>query len=846
MVSDPQTPTVRSSSRVRTLVLLLVVIGLFCVWWMQGGRLNFAQLKQKPVPHVPIHVRSEQGWLTSEIGRQIAETAGFAKTGKGPRALRLEAEAILRGRDAYQFETKTSGGNPVSARIQLANYLWDPNNFTGLAKQLIGAGAGATPHPRSAPDRELFQRLIHPSSEVLIREDKRLSDALTKQPLDPELHEEAALLVGSFALRHAAAGFYDVRRELCRMTAHLALARALDENSGPCGDLAEAILCTLVGRQSAALEILQRVDRNRDTTGGLPLEANTIWIRALTMRNTGDYRKLDQPEHASLLERLEYVRALRSSVSSEAASNFLLQFPAERLSEWSNLIFTGPLSISDGHLWLARAPGNELDETAAQYRSYSGQRFTDGEMAAALNAPPDRIKEPTKQPARLEVLGWGMWAGLHQRQLCQILDTTWLWLQDQLGVPEDAKEFKKAMTKRFSELELFPLVRMESEHDRSDVTEADRRLAKLWREKPELVPYEFWNSPASRLKRATGKAPLPHPISWFSPMFPLGTLYDVANRGESGFPRLTQTELDKLKAVAPYNNRVLYFQMRNATPPVKTPDELAAQFESVAGYDAWSMEVLANGVLADPDRYEAVFTRLCQLNPNQYVQLGKYLCEHKRDEAAAKAYQKAVDLAPDRVHVSNSVGWLVDYYYTHNRKTEAFAVAEMAADVYSARGLETMARLCERDGRLPDAETHFEKAAKRYENWAELALFYVRHRSEPKYSAAFERIALKIFPKGEEPADMSAMNGAPNDGVSLDGTNKTTQPLGLQMGDIVVAINGVRIRNKGQYFYKMDSAPSPKIDLVVWSSRVYRAVTVNLPNRRLGVNISNFTPPMPR
>ena len=196
-------------------------------------------------------------------------------------------------------------------QLDVSNYLWDPANFSGLAKQLIGLRNGVAPSPRSATDPEIFQRLIRPTPEVLVREDKRLSEALTQTPLDPELHEEAALLIGSFALRQAGACFYDVRRELSSLTAHLAIARALDQNSGPCGELAEAILSTLCGRQSAALEILQRLERNRDTKAGLPLELNTIWNRALTMRNTGDYRKLDQPEHASLLERLEYVRALR-------------------------------------------------------------------------------------------------------------------------------------------------------------------------------------------------------------------------------------------------------------------------------------------------------------------------------------------------------------------------------------------------------------------------------------------------------------------------------------------------------------------------------------------------------
>jgi tetratricopeptide (TPR) repeat protein len=403
------------------------------------------------------------------------------------------------------------------------------------------------------------------------------------------------------------------------------------------------------------------------------------------------------------------------------------------------------------------------------------------------------------------------------------------------------------VTKQFSQLELFPLVGMETEHDPAAVAENDARIVKLWQEKPEKVPFDFWNGKTSRLSRATAKTfPLVHPQLWFSPTFPIGTLYDAAYRGESAFPRLDKQQLDQMKAAAPYNNRVLYHQMRTAQPRVATPEQLAAQFESVSGYDAWAMEVIANGSLADPDRYEAAFLPLCRLNPNQYLQLGRYLCEHQRFEAAARAYEKAIELAPDRVNVSNTVGWLVDYYYTHNRQTDAFRVAEMAAEAYSARGLRTMASLCERAGRLFDAESYFRKQAERYEDWEDLAIFYTRHFNEPKFTAAFERMITKIFPKGEEPADPTSMGGVPGDGVLLNTTSKTIESLGLQKGDVIVAINGIRIRNKGQYFYKMDTARSSKVDLIVWSKRSYRSVTADLPNHRLGVDIYNYQPPTTR
>jgi tetratricopeptide (TPR) repeat protein len=353
--------------------------------------------------------------------------------------------------------------------------------------------------------------------------------------------------------------------------------------------------------------------------------------------------------------------------------------------------------------------------------------------------------------------------------------------------------------------------------------------------------------PRSKLMHTAAQAsPFLSPYTWFQPAFPLGTLYDIAHRGEDTLRSMDQGQLDEAKALAPFNNRVLYRELICKWDAYATPTQMAAQFDALTGYDTWAIEVVANGVLNDPDRYEAIFTRLCQFNPNKYLQLGTYLCEHQRPEAAARAFQKGVDLAPDRVWMSNTVGWLVNYYYDHDRKAEAFAVAEMAAEVYSSRGLETMALLCERADRVPDAETYFRKLAERYERWEELLVFYNRHRSEPKYALAAARLTDKVFPDGREEMDIARLSGVPTSGVILTSNSKTTAVLGLVAGDVIVAVNGVRIQNKSQYFYQMDTAASEKVDLIVFSRRRYRTIAATLPDHRLGATIAIFQPPAAR
>src|SRR5947207_126449 len=90
--------------------------------------------------------------------------------------------------------------------------------------------------------------------EAITTDIAELSQELAGDFRNPALHERAAVLLGVFALRESSGHFYDVRLPLCRMTAHLALARSLKKDSAYSvhGRLAEAILYTLMNNQRDA------------------------------------------------------------------------------------------------------------------------------------------------------------------------------------------------------------------------------------------------------------------------------------------------------------------------------------------------------------------------------------------------------------------------------------------------------------------------------------------------------------------------------------------------------------------------------------------------------------------
>ena len=775
---DPATPRIPAKKalqmrrRLRFLLLLLFASALLVVWCSQPAQVTAQPKEQVFLSEAATRVRTEEHWIVADVGNGIAELIAFAATRRTPALARMQFQSGQGNKpNEYLFEMRLGGSRavPVQTRFVLADYLWSPESFTPLARQLMREWLPGVRGTRSPVDLEMFVRLTTPTPDALVREDKRLSEALTQTPHDAELHEEAALLIGSFALRHVAGSFYDVRRELSRMTAHLALARALSDERGPAGDLAEALLNTLVGRQSAALEILPRLEQTAGTGAGVPLEAKAIWTRALTLRNTGDYRKLDQPEQASLLERLEYVRALHSSIDSTTASNSLTTFRAEKLAEWSELILSDAFfSVGEGHLWAELAVKLEIDEIASAYRQYHGKPLEDNEWSAALNAPAKHIMQEGQEQAHLEVMGWGSWAEMHQRQLCHVLRSMWDWLDDKLGVPDEAGTFWKSMEGRFSQLRLLPLVELEHDGDAEKHRAFQDRVRTLAQAHPDWVPFVLWPDFVPQPGRGAPSAPTPGTLmkwSWFRPAMlqgnlPYGTLYDCSAREKTSLNSLPAEALDKLKAIAPYNRQVLYNQLQRAKQYRATPDDYETQFATLGGYDLWSMQVVANTLKADADRYEKAFLPICRISPDHFIELGNYLVDHQRPEAAVKAYQSAIDQAPDRVYLSNNVCWLAKHYYEQGHRKEAFEVAEMAAQVYSAGGLRTMGTLLECDNQLREAEDYFNKLAQRYDHWGDLVRFYGRHRrDEAQFDAGFQRLIGKIFPQGQEPvsAPLSAL-----------------------------------------------------------------------------------------
>jgi hypothetical protein len=651
------------TERAKALLALALIMGAAYFWWPYVAGIP----RPRPSARVAspyFGMKNEQTWMAGEIGEQIFQTLAVAKGELKPgRKLPIKSAAGYIDRQ-YRYRLQASLKNASSVELILSgqDYFWSPDMFAPWVQALAPALQVDLPRVAAMVDQEFLTRLTTPRPEILIQEDRRISEGLTKNPLSVQLHEEAALLIGSLALREATLNFMDARPALNAMSAHLALAKASAGELSATGELAEAVLCSLAGRQAPALKIMDRLQERADGPNEMPLEAATRWGRTLKMRNTGDYRLLDQPEHASLLERLEFFRALRYSIGPAAATAFATNFPLENLAEWSSCILAGPTSVGDENMWAPRAFETELDEGATAYRAYHSQSLQPDNMAQALNEPWQQITLSDSGVAKFTVLGWGGWAQFHQRRVCELVEKNFCWLDYMLGLPKEAQDFREKMTEHLGALERFPLICFTQRSSGSRQAEIGVKLRELAATRPQLITFQRWTAVFEPALSHAGTDPeirktLAPFASWFWPILPQGTAYDSHNReAQRELTNLSAQELENAKQIAPYDIDVLEAQIRrtgNSHPIRPTREQTIAEFNELSAYNIRAMQKIADAVRDDPEHFERVYGLICRYQPDSYIELGNYLRDRLRLEQLRLADQLLLRSRPKGRRVSH-------------------------------------------------------------------------------------------------------------------------------------------------------------------------------------------------
>jgi tetratricopeptide (TPR) repeat protein len=190
------------------------------------------------------------------------------------------------------------------------------------------------------------------------------------------------------------------------------------------------------------------------------------------------------------------------------------------------------------------------------------------------------------------------------------------------------------------------------------------------------------------------------------------------------------------------------------------------------------------------------------LSITQCVSLASLLA-YAGDEAGAVAeYERAFrDPALDAVSIANSCSWLVSYYERSGQMPRAYDLAQRAAATWSARGLETLARLYERRARIDEAAAVYEQMSQRYKSASPgLAGFLYRQAIPGKRTQYLERwrqVERALFPNGLQGIP-AAMPQQPASGVYVEDDSNMARRVRIQIGDIIVGVDGWRVDNEDQ------------------------------------------------
>jgi len=176
----------------------------------------------------------EEEWIVSEIAGSmlnIAAYAGHFEPGEAFQVRDLGSDAS--GAQRFRLTRR------VEQYTVTTNRPWTPDPYVRIARSLMADGAGLSVTEDAIPER------------VDGMGAQTVSRLLQAHPRSAQLHERAALLTGQSVQKRAVASpLFDGRRELCRITAHLAIARVLHP-SGPTKDgrAAEQLLSALAAMQ---------------------------------------------------------------------------------------------------------------------------------------------------------------------------------------------------------------------------------------------------------------------------------------------------------------------------------------------------------------------------------------------------------------------------------------------------------------------------------------------------------------------------------------------------------------------------------------------------------------------
>lgn len=188
----------------------------------------------------PAYTREDER-LVSEIAGSILNIAAFADHFEPGDSFQVRNAGASGAVNRFSLTRRAE-----VFTIELNDHVWRPTGYVRLARSFMADGADASLTEDPAVDPTALNSVLDAGG--VAGQNFRLSKLLAEHPRSPALHQRAALLLAAAARQQTG----DARRVLlCRMTAHLAVARALHQGRLDAeGQLAERQLAGLAARET--------------------------------------------------------------------------------------------------------------------------------------------------------------------------------------------------------------------------------------------------------------------------------------------------------------------------------------------------------------------------------------------------------------------------------------------------------------------------------------------------------------------------------------------------------------------------------------------------------------------
>jgi hypothetical protein len=724
---------------------------------------------------------------------------------------------------------------------------------------------GNHPLPASPDDPAaagLLKDLLELDGPQLAKQDVRISALLQKNPLDASAQSEAALLLVAMAWRENAGYFSDSRRLLCKATAHLALALAVDNLSHRQPDwneqVADAALRVLAGRETDALMHIDALSPRADT----PAEAKT-WLTALRLWSTGDWRQASVDESSPLLMKIAWFQILCADLTDLDATSRLDHLgDPPKVPDWGRALMNRhALSVETENRFAQETFALELQEATEVAQAENWPLSGPTALPDSLSAQDNEtiVVDATGNPT-VHVIGAGTFFSASRRHLLNTMLKTDDWLKNKLGVPDEGAKFETAMNTTFEKLPLYDVVALQypgpNKMPRPKLDEVLRARNARW-EITDLPPTfalsDFSNDAADeRLLN-----------DFYLSDEPCGTVYDFLHRrdmlellripprwhlaNDAQTPdQISEVKRDYLQQLQLLNpdSCPLVEEIILSDHGIGTGEngqQAIAALSRFMDYDVSPFHMLRYAQpdfdLSDAD-LETIYRKEALLEPETYFALGQLLRKEGRDDDAAEADRKGAAQAFDHVLIANSVEPLVDYDLTHGKTDEALALAKSAADVYSEQGILTYIEILQKLNRLDEAETWAKNLQDRYDDNQALISLYAAHPDHFQNQA--DALKKKNFPEGQVSVSINSFSGPPAGGAVFTSINPLLTNSGLETGDVIVALNSIKVENLSQYYYVRAQTSGNDMDLIVWHDHEYREIDVSPPDHRFGVGMSDY------